>query len=424
MKPIKLELSGLNSYIEKVSIDFEKLTDRGLFGIFGNTGSGKSTILDAITIAMYGNISRNTNEFINSSCDKAIISYEFEIGSKNAKRKYIVDRTIVRSNAGIKTSYARLVEMYNDEKETVLADKVEDVNSKITQIVGLTANDFVRSVVLPQDKFTEFLKLTGSERRDMLERIFNLEKCGRELINRVRKRKNNELQKLRDINVKLSQYDGVSEEVYNCIEKELEELKNLEIETNKNFELAQKTHIENAEIYEKQIKKDAYEKRKKELDLKNQEIKDKSVQLENSINADKINPCIYTVQSLEKKLNEDTSNTEILDRKLDILHKELSITKSKYEEIYLCKNDKMPKLTEEKTKLQRASGLEKELIFLDEELKEIKEKSKNLGKEKEILEKTKNNLESEKDKIFKSMKELEVNINKLKIGADLKQKYS
>ena len=96
MKPIKLELSGLNSYIEKASIDFEKLTDRGLFGIFGNTGSGKSTILDAITIAMYGNISRNTNEFINSSCDKAIISYEFEIGSKNTKRKYIVDRTIVR----------------------------------------------------------------------------------------------------------------------------------------------------------------------------------------------------------------------------------------------------------------------------------------------------------------------------------------
>jgi len=109
MRPIKLELSGLNSYIEKVSIDFEELTNRGLFGIFGNTGSGKSTILDAITIAMYGNISRNTNEFINSSCDKAIISYEFEIGSKNAKRRYIVDRTIVRSNTGIKTSYARCV---------------------------------------------------------------------------------------------------------------------------------------------------------------------------------------------------------------------------------------------------------------------------------------------------------------------------
>lgn len=81
MRPIRLELTGLNSYIDKQVIDFEKLIERGLFGIFGTTGSGKSTILDAITIAMYGNISRNTKEYINSVCDKAIISYEFEIGS-------------------------------------------------------------------------------------------------------------------------------------------------------------------------------------------------------------------------------------------------------------------------------------------------------------------------------------------------------
>ena len=52
MRPIRLELSGLNSYIDKSVVDFEKLTDRGLFGIFGKTGSGKSTILDAMTIAM------------------------------------------------------------------------------------------------------------------------------------------------------------------------------------------------------------------------------------------------------------------------------------------------------------------------------------------------------------------------------------
>ena len=67
MRPIKLELSGLNSYTDKQIVNFEKLTERGLFGIFGPTGSGKSTILDAINLAMYGNISRNTKEFINSS---------------------------------------------------------------------------------------------------------------------------------------------------------------------------------------------------------------------------------------------------------------------------------------------------------------------------------------------------------------------
>ena len=68
MRPIRLEISGLNSYIEKQVVDFSELTSRGLFGIFGKTGSGKSTILDAITIAMYGNISRDTKEYINKMC--------------------------------------------------------------------------------------------------------------------------------------------------------------------------------------------------------------------------------------------------------------------------------------------------------------------------------------------------------------------
>lgn len=422
MRPIKLELSGLNSYIDKATVDFEKLTDRGLFGIFGNTGSGKSTILDAITIAMYGNISRNTKEFINSSCDKAIISYEFEIGSKNTKRRYKVDRTIVRTNTGTKTSYARLVEIKNDETETVLADKVGDVNTKVTQIVGLTANDFTRSVVLPQGKFNDFLKLTGSERRDMLERIFNLEKYGRGLIDKVRKRKNIQNQSLRDITSKLSQYDGVNEQVYDGIEKELEELKELEKIKNNEFESAQQKYTESNEIYEKQVQKENYEKRKKELDLKNQEIRDKAVQLENAINAEKINPYIFEVQKLDKKINEDNSHSEMLEKKLDILSKELLLSKNKYEEAYQNKNESMPKLSEEKTKLQRAFQLEQELVNLDKELKEIKEKGTSLNKEKDILEKEKLDLESKKDIITKSVKDLESKISKLKIGADLKHK--
>ncbi len=422
MKPIKLELSGLNSYIDKATIDFETLTERGLFGIFGNTGSGKSTILDAITIAMYGNISRDTNEFINSSCEKAIISYEFEIGSKNNKIRYIVDRTIVRDDLATKTLHARLVQISSDDTVAVLADKVCDVNEKITKIIGLTANDFTRSVVLPQGKFDEFLKLTGSKRRDMLERIFNLEKYGTVLINKVIKRKNTQLQILRDIKTKLSEYGGVSEEAYNDVEKELEELKNLEIDNSKKLESKEQEYIQSSEIYDKQTKLDSYEKVKRDLDLKSVEINDKAIQLKNAINAEKINPYIISVQSLEKQVSEDTYNSETIEKKLDILSKELLITKNKYEEAYLLKNEKMPKLSEEKTKVQRALKLEEELVLLDHELKEIKEEGNNLSKEKETLEKTKNDYESKKEIISKSIKDLEIQINSLKIGADLKQK--
>lgn len=421
MRPIKLELSGLNSYIEKSTIDFQCLTEIGLFGIFGKTGSGKSTILDAMTMAMYGNIPRNTKEFINTSCDKAIISYEFEIGNKNSKRKYKIDRTIVRTNTGTKTSYARLIEIYNNE-EKVLADKVSDVNAKVTEIIGLTANDFTRSVVLPQGKFNDFLKLTGSDRRDMLERIFNLEKYGRILIDRVRKRKNIQLQNLRDINTKLSQYDTISEDVYKEIEKDLENLKVNEVKLNKEFDNLQNKYVKLQEIYEKQTKLEKNENRKKELDLRSNEMVLKNKQLEDAINASKIEPYINSVLELEKRINEDSYTSENLDKKVDILSKELLITKANYEQAYKNRNDKMPKLTEEKTKIQLSMDLEEELITLDKDLKQIKEKGLNLSKEKEVSLKLKNEYDSKKEYVVKTIKELEDSISKLKIRADLKQK--
>lgn len=58
MKPIELRLAGLQSYRDEQRIDFEKLCETGLFGIFGPTGSGKSSILDAVTLALYGKVER------------------------------------------------------------------------------------------------------------------------------------------------------------------------------------------------------------------------------------------------------------------------------------------------------------------------------------------------------------------------------
>ena len=66
-----------------------------------------------------------------------------------------------------------------DNTESVIAEQKMNVDKAIIDIVGLTASDFTRSVVLPQGKFSEFLQLDDSKRREMLERIFNLEKYGK-----------------------------------------------------------------------------------------------------------------------------------------------------------------------------------------------------------------------------------------------------
>src|SRR3712207_4873235 len=88
MKPIRLEIEGINSYAKTQVIDFNELTSRGLFGIFGNTGSGKSTILDAIILALYGRIPRSSKDIVNSNCKKALVDFEFELGLGESRKYY------------------------------------------------------------------------------------------------------------------------------------------------------------------------------------------------------------------------------------------------------------------------------------------------------------------------------------------------
>ena len=97
----------------------------------------------------------------------------------------------------------------------------------------------------------------------MLERIFNLEKYGRGLIEKVRKRKNEQNLELRDLNVKMNQFEGVSAEVYENTSKELDVLKLREKEEHEKLDLAQKKYEESKEVFEEQTKLEKYEIRKK-----------------------------------------------------------------------------------------------------------------------------------------------------------------
>ena len=422
MKPIKLEFSGLNSYREKTTIDFEKLMSDGVFGIFGDTGSGKSTILDAISIALYGKIPKDTNSYININCDKAIVSYEFQINKKNNIKKYKINRTIIKTEESIKTFKVKLIELKNNNEEKIISERVDEVDAKIIEILGITYNDLIKIILLPQGKFSDFIKSNNENKIDIIERIFNLEKYGRNLNDKILRRLESNIKMKNNLENKLEDYDGISHERYNGDLKEIEILKYTKKRKSIELKLAEEKYKENKEIYIDQINLEKFEARQKELKLKEDNIKLKKNQLENFNNAHQINPYINIVQSLEKKINEDSYIMKELENKLEILKQELISINKKYEQSYKIKNEKIPQLSTRKIKIQIAREIEKELENIDYELKGLRNNKDQLIEEKNNLEKIKINYESKLDISKKSLKEVEEKISKLEIDNELKRK--
>ncbi|NLJ58467.1 MAG: AAA family ATPase [Tissierellia bacterium] len=268
MKPINLKIKGLNSFIETQEVNFERLTEKGLFGIFGPTGSGKSTILDGITLALYGEISRKSTNYMNTNCDSMFVSYEFQMTDKEIRR-YRVEREFRRDKktGNVRTKSAIIVDVTDGEE--VLEDKVRSVTEKCEEIIGLKVDDFTRTVVLPQGKFSEFLKLEGRERREMLERLFNLQKYGDELSFKLGAKIKEENQKLNVLLGELKTYENVSDELQKKMKNDLYEIKKEEKKCQHDLEAAEKSYMENKDLW--LVQKELAEAKSKEETLKEKE---------------------------------------------------------------------------------------------------------------------------------------------------------
>jgi DNA repair protein SbcC/Rad50 len=189
VKPLQLRLCGLHSYREEVTVDFTALGQFGLFGIFGDIGSGKSTLLDGITLALYGVIDRvhgrSRRGIVNHHVDRIEVTFRFAVGEV-----YEVQRSYRRDASAVAQRVAsRICRVEESGALSVIADKEREVNDTVQDLLGLTSEDFMRAVVLPQGRFMEFLHLKGSERRAMLQRIFRLSAYGEGLRSQLRDEK-------------------------------------------------------------------------------------------------------------------------------------------------------------------------------------------------------------------------------------------
>ena len=178
MKITKVRLRNLNSlqtsnYIE---LDFlsSPLSDTGLFAIVGDTGAGKTTILDAITLAMYGRMHRNKNEkeVMSYGTADSLAEVEFEIEAQLFRSKWNIRRARNRSDGNIQSAHRELAQWEGDKQTfAIIHSGIRGYNEKVEEITGLDYDQFCRSVLLAQGDFAAFLKAEAKERSELLERI-------------------------------------------------------------------------------------------------------------------------------------------------------------------------------------------------------------------------------------------------------------
>lgn len=165
MRPIRLTLEGFTSFREKTELDFSGLD---LFAITGPTGAGKSSLIDAIVFALYGQVPRVGDDYkqlISHGAERLSVLLEFAVG----RERYRIART-ARPD---KPSQQRLERITSGPVEP-LADRVKEIRAEVDRILGLDYDGFTRSVVLPQGQFDAFLKGEPKERRKILVALLNL----------------------------------------------------------------------------------------------------------------------------------------------------------------------------------------------------------------------------------------------------------
>jgi DNA repair protein SbcC/Rad50 len=179
MRPLRLVLDGFGSYRNLTEIDF---TDVDFFALVGPTGSGKSTVIDAMCFALYGTVPRWDNErevrnALAPSANACTVSLIFEL----AGQRFVAVRSLQRGRTGQVTTKAARLERLDSSVDPAapltdvleamvepMAEGPDQVKSQVQELLGLSYEHFTQSVLLPQGGFAEFLRATPANRQRLL----------------------------------------------------------------------------------------------------------------------------------------------------------------------------------------------------------------------------------------------------------------
>lgn len=182
MKPITLKMTAFGPYKQTETIDFTELQGNQLFVISGSTGAGKTTIFDGICFALYGAASgsdRSESRIMRSDFADDGVHTAVELVFEIHQKTYRILRQMSHVKKGNKSSTGEKYEFFEKlgDREVPVVERqiVSEINVKVEEIIGLTQNQFIQIVMLPQGEFRKLLTSETENKEDILRKIFKTE---------------------------------------------------------------------------------------------------------------------------------------------------------------------------------------------------------------------------------------------------------
>ena len=486
MLPIKLTIEGLYSYQTRQIIDFSELTQAGLFGIFGSVGSGKSSILEAVSFALYGETERMNSKdsraynMMNLRSNRSFIEFDFQ---NYENRKFRAVREFKRNSKRfdkVEISNSIFYEEKNNEW-------IPMEHNNASEILGLSYDNFKRTIIIPQGQFKEFLELGARDRTQMMKEIFGLHKY--DLQDKVSELSRSNDVFLAELKGKLGTFEEVSEElihqkrdeaglskmnfekekeIHNQLETQFQKLKNLKTDSDN-------LKIKESEFQIKENENEKFQKLEQDLEVfenaerifKSLLTEQKRLSIEISTNvkvqeltkvefdslSENLNNLKKNISNLENDFNqlenskqkaiELLSISKVLDFEIQknlLLERigkgEETISNSKYREIEIQKNidseiniisDLKSKKTDTKILMEVENWFQTQKNFqneLHQNQKNINSKLEEIASQESLLNQFPKNWKSDFSEKITSLNERKLNLQNQKSHLELSQKLA
>lgn len=432
MRPVQLELINFGPYRKEV-INFTQFDHAPLFLIGGDTGAGKSTLFDAMTVALFATTSgdRNVEEmrstFAGPEDDLTKVTFYFQQG----KHLYRIERVLQQERAKrgggttIQKATASLVivDKIGGQEIEKLGDKIKEVGDQIEQILGLNAEQFKQIILLPQNDFSRFLKEDSKTKTQILKKIF-----GTGIFDRFQKSLEERLrQSNKDMDKRQAQLDGHFasqvwseeelavlaqtpaseklarlEELLSQRQESLKEQKSILKDAHEDLAKLQKS-LQSAQDLAKifQELEQAKERYRLEIEEGAQEQAVAKAHLEELQFAQGLQETISSLKQYQKQLLQ-------LEQDLEIAQEALSAKEQAFEDVKAQK-EALAAQSEDFLQKEEKMGVWKEDIIYAQSLAQEQEKIKRSSSNYKQLEETYQQASKEIEKLNQSLSDLEAN---------------